>query len=539
MRKLLIIVCITVLLCLTSGSLYAGTMTATGEITSASRVDHWIFNLSNTSNLIIDVQAWESSQSSGKTNIPNDFFGDGPNNNKLIANIFLFALDGTLIGSSTGDRPGDVSPGAHATRSGYNPYLDVNVGAGTYILALGSFRISQADAWAGANSDGSSWTDSKYDYNTATSVPLFNKYNIILTAASGTLSLQHMLTVNTFGSGSVSPPGGSFNAWTGVSLTAIPDPGWKFSHWSGDLSSTDNPATITMDANRNVTANFSPLDFGLFTTSQGSGTITLSPPEGNYQYNTLVTLTAVPGQYWEFSGWSGDLSGSANPESITMNDHKSVTAMFSLKDTDEDGISDQDEDSGPNGGDANNDGILDSQQGNVSTVKSYDGKSNVVLESSYGTTLKNCQFMGNPAPKTSPTWVTFPYGFLEFVIEGVGVGGGVSLRIHLPQGSVPDVYFKYGATPVDTNDHWYRFNYDTTTKTGAEFGNNVVTLHFIDGAVGDDDLNADGRIMDIGAPGLAESGDSNSGGGPTTGPAVTGGGSTGSIGGCFINSLFD
>ena len=275
-------------------------------------------------------------------------------------------------------------------------------------------------------------------------------------------------------------------------------------------------------------------------TPEGSGTVSFDPSGGTYFDGTTVTLTAIPGnQYWEFSAWSGDLDGSINPSTLLIDFPKSVTATFSLKDTDKDGISDQDEDSGPNGGDANNDGIPDSQQSNVAVVKTYDGKSNVVLESSSGTTLKNCQCTGNPAPKTSPTWVTFPYGFLEFVIERVGVGEGVSLRIHLPQGSAPDVYFKYGATPVDTNDHWYRFNYDTTTKTGAEFGNNVVTLHFIDGAVGDDDLTADGRIMDIGAPGLAESEDSNSGGGPTTGTAVTGGGSTGSIGGCFIKCLFD
>jgi len=42
-----------------------------------------------------------------------------------------------------------------------------------------------------------------------------------------------------------------------------------------------------------------------------------------------VTVTAVPAAGWQFDGWSGDLSGTANPTTITMNANKSVTANFS------------------------------------------------------------------------------------------------------------------------------------------------------------------------------------------------------------------
>ena len=43
---------------------------------------------------------------------------------------------------------------------------------------------------------------------------------------------------------------------TVVSLTAVPDTGYSFSGWSGSLSGTTNPTTITMTANMIVTANF-------------------------------------------------------------------------------------------------------------------------------------------------------------------------------------------------------------------------------------------------------------------------------------------
>jgi uncharacterized repeat protein (TIGR02543 family) len=53
------------------------------------------------------------------------------------------------------------------------------------------------------------------------------------------------------------PPGGVYDDGTVVTLTAVPDSGWQFDNWSGDLSGSANPTTITMDANKTVTANFS------------------------------------------------------------------------------------------------------------------------------------------------------------------------------------------------------------------------------------------------------------------------------------------
>jgi uncharacterized repeat protein (TIGR02543 family) len=57
------------------------------------------------------------------------------------------------------------------------------------------------------------------------------------------------------------------------------------------------------------------------------GTVTpnLPPP---YAPGTSVQLTANPNAGWIFAGWSGDLTGSTNPETIVMNGHKTVTATF-------------------------------------------------------------------------------------------------------------------------------------------------------------------------------------------------------------------
>ena len=68
--------------------------------------------------------------------------------------------------------------------------------------------------------------------------------------------------------------------------------------------------------------------YTLTTSTTGSGTITRNPNQGSYDEGASVELTANPASGWEFTSWSGDLSGSTNPETLVMNSAKSVTANF-------------------------------------------------------------------------------------------------------------------------------------------------------------------------------------------------------------------
>ena len=63
----------------------------------------------------------------------------------------------------------------------------------------------------------------------------------------------------------------------------------------------------------------------------GNGSISLDPPGGIYEAGSVVTLTAVAEEYWEFERWSGDLTGPANPLTVTMDAHKIVTATFTVR----------------------------------------------------------------------------------------------------------------------------------------------------------------------------------------------------------------
>ena len=71
-----------------------------------------------------------------------------------------------------------------------------------------------------------------------------------------------------------------------------------------------------------------PIEYTLTTSIVGNGSVVLDPPGGVYNAGQVVTVTANPDPDWAFSGWNGDLSGCGNPEMITMNGDKAVTANF-------------------------------------------------------------------------------------------------------------------------------------------------------------------------------------------------------------------
>ena len=137
------------------------------------------------------------------------------------------------------------------------------------------------------------------------------------------------VTANAAGSGTITfePSGGVYEAGTTITVNAFAASGFRFTGWSGDLTGTTNPATLFLDDNKNLIANFTPV-WTLTTNSIGSGTVEISPAGGVYDENTAVTLTALPATGFQFTGWNGDWSGTNNPANLVMNAHKNVTANF-------------------------------------------------------------------------------------------------------------------------------------------------------------------------------------------------------------------
>jgi len=72
----------------------------------------------------------------------------------------------------------------------------------------------------------------------------------------GFLIPTYTLTLTTNGNGSIAPGSGTFPSGSNVVLTATPASGYAFSGWSGAVTGTNNPISVTMTNNKAVTGNF-------------------------------------------------------------------------------------------------------------------------------------------------------------------------------------------------------------------------------------------------------------------------------------------
>jgi hypothetical protein len=172
--------------------------------------------------------------------------------------------------------------------------------------------------------------------------------------------------------------------------------------------------------------------------------------------------------------------------------------------------------------DGNGDGIPDRLQDNVASFHTYNDLNYVTMESPAGTTISGCKSLKNPSPSNSPEDVSFPWGFFEFTISGVAPNASISVIIYYT-GYTFDTYYRYGPTPSDQTNHWYQFM--DNGLTGAQIAADKITLKFINGDRGDDDLDGTNSfIIDAGGPGNIN-----------TQPPPSGDGGGG--GGCFIATV--
>jgi hypothetical protein len=112
---------------------------------------------------------------------------------------------------------------------------------------------------------------------------------------------------------------------------------------------------------------------------------------------------------------------------------------------------------------------------------------------------------GHPkSPPNLPPGYSFPHALFDFVLTG-GTGAA-TITLSYPS-SIPAnaVYWKYGPSPQGyhcsgtacASPHWYQM-----PSAQVAIAGNTITLTIHDGGVGDDDLVANGVIVDQGGPGI-------------------------------------
>ncbi len=165
----------------------------------------------------------------------------------------------------------------------------------------------------------------------------------------------HTLTVNVGSGGGVGvdPPGvstadewvESYDSGTEVTVTANPDSGYEFVEWEGDVphSVADNDEiTIGVEEDREIIAIFEEEELTEYTLTvevSSGGSVEVDPPGMSvsdewvetYDYNTEVTVTAVPDSEDALVEWHGDVpSEEVTNESVTVltDANKELTAEF-------------------------------------------------------------------------------------------------------------------------------------------------------------------------------------------------------------------
>ncbi|HEY6143297.1 MAG TPA: right-handed parallel beta-helix repeat-containing protein [Flavobacterium sp.] len=134
------------------------------------------------------------------------------------------------------------------------------------------------------------------------------------------------------GSVVVSPIKATYNVGDVVTLTATPATDYIFQSWSNGATTTTT--TVTMDANKTVTANFkSTLPAAYVLTVMASptegGTISIKPNKATYTEGEIVTLTAIPAKGNELKSWSS--GESTEVTTIAMTSDMGITATFGEK----------------------------------------------------------------------------------------------------------------------------------------------------------------------------------------------------------------
>ena len=145
--------------------------------------------------------------------------------------------------------------------------------------------------------------------------------------------VNYTLTLTASEGGTVSPESGSFGENESLELLATPDSTYVFVNWTGSSTSTDNPLSVTMDADKNYTANFTKKQYPLTIIIEGEGVVSeeiiTNGRVEDYDEGTIVKLTATAAEGWRFVTWV-ELDSTQNPLEVTITDSLTLTARFDV-----------------------------------------------------------------------------------------------------------------------------------------------------------------------------------------------------------------
>ena len=150
--------------------------------------------------------------------------------------------------------------------------------------------------------------------------------------AQANFSLNQQSLSLTAGTGGSVSGAGTYGYGSQVAIVAAPNPGYVFESWSGNGATDSNASstTVSMTADRNLTANFEAAVYTLNVAVDANGGGTVAADGTTFTYGQTATVTAFPSNGYVFAGWNGEGLADANASSttVTISDTQTVTATF-------------------------------------------------------------------------------------------------------------------------------------------------------------------------------------------------------------------
>ena len=128
----------------------------------------------------------------------------------------------------------------------------------------------------------SSWTGDVADPNSASTTVTMNADKTV--TANFVVSHDLTMGVSPSGGGTTAPAVGvhTYAEGTVVNITATPNTGYVFDHWTGGVADPNSASTtVTMDAAKTVTANFAAEEYTLTVNVVGHGSVSKASRPGD------------------------------------------------------------------------------------------------------------------------------------------------------------------------------------------------------------------------------------------------------------------
>ena len=245
-----------------------------------------------------------------------------------------YTFDGWTQGASGNSNPLSIVINSNTSVTAnfvLNQYqLTVNSAAGGSASSSGTFNHGANATIEATPSPGyyfSGWSGQGIENVNAATTTVSMSENRTVTPSFTPLTYSISATVVPSNAGEVSGAGNyQFGDNATLAATATSS-GYSFLSWSGDINSSQNPLTVSIDSNLSLNVNFILNSYTLSVASVGDGTTTGS---GTYSHGDLVNISATPATGYSFAGWTGsgvtDTNASSTTVSITAN--TSVSALF-------------------------------------------------------------------------------------------------------------------------------------------------------------------------------------------------------------------